>query len=271
VVAGRVVPSARTYRRRSPAAGAMPEHLERVAADGWRAVETATLGEWLLRAAGGFTGRANSALAVGDPGVGTDTALAHVRDWYEQRGLVPRLQVVAGSTLDRDVEARGWRVPGSGLHGSPVLVQTAMAADVLEALGPADAGTATRVEREPNEEWLTLCRGGTVLSPAAREVLTGHPLAAFASRGSPVFAIGRIAVDRPWCGLFALEVADGFQRRGHARATVRALLEWATQQGADRVYSQVSAGNAPGLAFHARLGFAWHHEYVYRLPPSFAT
>ena len=42
--------------------------LETVAALGWRAPQEEPLGGWLLRAAGGFTGRANSALAAGDTG-----------------------------------------------------------------------------------------------------------------------------------------------------------------------------------------------------------
>src|SRR3712207_8558779 len=35
---------------------------------GWRAPEEEPLGGWLLRAGGGFTGRANTALVAGDPG-----------------------------------------------------------------------------------------------------------------------------------------------------------------------------------------------------------
>ncbi len=42
--------------------------LERVAAGHWRGTEEEWLGGWLLRAAEGFTGRANSALPLGDPG-----------------------------------------------------------------------------------------------------------------------------------------------------------------------------------------------------------
>lgn len=41
------------------------EDLERAAALHWQAPETEPLGEWRLRAAAGFTGRANSALPVG--------------------------------------------------------------------------------------------------------------------------------------------------------------------------------------------------------------
>jgi hypothetical protein len=46
-----------------------------------------------LRAARGFTGRANSALAVGDPGVPLDDALAAVGDWYRARGLPAMIAV----------------------------------------------------------------------------------------------------------------------------------------------------------------------------------
>jgi len=41
--------------------------LERICADAWPPVVQRPLGQWWLRAAGGFTGRANSALVVGDP------------------------------------------------------------------------------------------------------------------------------------------------------------------------------------------------------------
>jgi hypothetical protein len=47
------------------------ENLERAAAAGWRACEGEWLGGWLLRAAEGFTGRANSALGACDHEFGT--------------------------------------------------------------------------------------------------------------------------------------------------------------------------------------------------------
>ena len=53
--------------------------LERVAAAHWRGTEEEWLGEWLLRAADGFTGRANSALPLGDPGLPLDDG-ARLRD-----------------------------------------------------------------------------------------------------------------------------------------------------------------------------------------------
>ena len=71
VVAVRAIPPP-VRRRPSWAAVA---RLENVCADAWPARVDRPLGAWRLRAAGGFTGRANAALAVGDPGIPVPAAL----------------------------------------------------------------------------------------------------------------------------------------------------------------------------------------------------
>jgi hypothetical protein len=83
------------------------DDLELAAAPGWRAFEEDRLGDWLLRAAGGFTGRANSALAAGDPGLPLRAAIEKVRRWYSERGLPAMIAVAyptgrpAASALNR--------------------------------------------------------------------------------------------------------------------------------------------------------------------------
>ena len=69
--------------------------LERAAAEHWQAADRAALGEWLLRAAGGFTGRANSALPLGDPGMPLGAAVDAVTAWYRSRGLPAMIEVAA--------------------------------------------------------------------------------------------------------------------------------------------------------------------------------
>ena len=75
VTAVRAVPPA-PARRASLTAIA---RLEELCADAWPAFVDERLGAWRLRATGGFTARANSALAIGDPGLPTAAALAAVR------------------------------------------------------------------------------------------------------------------------------------------------------------------------------------------------
>ena len=67
--------------------------LERVAAQHWRGTEEEWLGGWLLRAAEGFTGRANSVLPLADPGLPLDDALDAVTRWYAARGLPPMIVI----------------------------------------------------------------------------------------------------------------------------------------------------------------------------------
>src|SRR5688572_5617556 len=99
-----------------PDAAAVPligtEELERLAARSWHGLKEAPYGDWLLRAGGGFTGRANSVLVLGRPAPGDDlpAAVAAVTRWYAERGLRPRAQVPVpgGERADDAFAGAGW-------------------------------------------------------------------------------------------------------------------------------------------------------------------
>ena len=104
------------------------EDLERAASLHWQAPETEPLGEWRLRAAAGFTGRANSALPVGDPGLPLPEAVAAVEDWYRRRDLRPMIVLPQGAgpdPLPAYLAERSW-LPRPG----PAFVMTAEIADI---------------------------------------------------------------------------------------------------------------------------------------------
>src|ERR1700735_885940 len=67
--------------------------LDRAGALTWPGTETEPLGDWLLRAGAGLTGRANSVLTPGAPGVPLPEAAARIRRWYTTRGLTPMASV----------------------------------------------------------------------------------------------------------------------------------------------------------------------------------
>ncbi|CAM5551693.1 GNAT family N-acetyltransferase OS=Streptomyces tendae OX=1932 GN=GUR47_15200 PE=4 SV=1 [Streptomyces tendae] len=76
-------------------------------------MESEWLGGWELRAAAGFTRRANSVLPLGDPGMPLDQALTAVRRWYGERGLPAYVQTATGADgtqelLCAELERRGW-------------------------------------------------------------------------------------------------------------------------------------------------------------------
>src|SRR3712207_3104394 len=97
------------------------ERLELAAARGWPAPDTAHLGDWLLRAAGGWSNRGNSALAVGDPGLPVAAAVDAVITWYRERRLPPAITVPLplGGRVLRELDRRRWA------SGPRTLVQTA--------------------------------------------------------------------------------------------------------------------------------------------------
>src|SRR5439155_541800 len=98
--------------------------LERVANAAWPAPVQEPLGGWILRAADGWTGRANSALPLGDPGMSRGEAIDAVADWYAARGLPARINVPLplaagldatltprGRARSPDGPRRGYRIP----------------------------------------------------------------------------------------------------------------------------------------------------------------
>jgi N-acetylglutamate synthase len=90
--------------------------LERTCADAWPAMVDEPLGEWRLRAAGGFTGRANSALTLGDPGVPVAAALTVVRTFAASHGIPATAHVVVGSPVEP------WQRPaGRSTHTIPAV------------------------------------------------------------------------------------------------------------------------------------------------------
>ena len=247
--------------------------LERAAAGGWRAPEEAVLGDWLLRAAGGFTGRANSALAVGDPGLPLAAAITQVSRWYRARGLPPMVAIPhplgqpRSSAVGRFLgDELGWPVrPGAAT------VMTADPGEVAGRAAPAVTAAGVDVDAEPDEAWLTLYRfRGRRPPPVSRRLLMSAPWQAFGSvrEADGTVAIGRVAVAGDWAGLTAVEVHPRHRRRGLGGAITAALAAAAAARGAGRLYLQVEDDNDAARALYRRAGFADHHGYHYRVAPA---
>jgi N-acetylglutamate synthase len=240
------------------------DELERLAARTWRGLAEEPYGDWLLRAACGFTGRANSVLVVGEPPVPPAAAVDEVGRWYAGRGLRPRAQVPsspAGAAADEAFAAAGWE------RVEDVLVLTAPLA------GWPATSVAVDLSPEPDDAWLTGYRyRGAPLPAVARRVLLTADDPAFAAvrlapGPAPLAAVARGAVVDGWLVVTAVTVDEGARRRGLGTAVMAALGAWARNGGADRCLLQVAADNAPALALYDRLRFTEHHRYHYRLAP----
>lgn len=243
--------------------------LEQVAALGWPAPETQVMGGWLLRAADGWTGRANSVLPLGEPGRPLEAALSAVQHWYADRGLPARFQIPLPlrTDLDAELDRRGWEAY------NPTLVRVARIDEALAA-APDRVLPAATLASTPNEAWLAAYhyRGGSHLPPVAVRVMTAaaDPIFASVAIDGALAGIGRAVVDFDtdgvgWCGITALETAPAFRRRGIGRHLAIALLSWASGRGATEAYLQVMEDNVAAHAMYDRLGFVTSHSYHYRI------
>ncbi|HVV13222.1 GNAT family N-acetyltransferase [Amycolatopsis sp.] len=231
------------------------ETLELLCADAWQPVTGYKLGDWRLRAADGFTGRANSALAVGDPGVPVGEALDRVCEFAHSHAIPPVLQAVVDSATERAVAASGW-VPNTR-HAAGHLVSV--------LVGPLGEGSErAEILPGPTASWWELAAGSTEPSPAQRHVLTtgeiGYGVAEITAGAVRAAVVGDVL------HIARLAVRPEHRRRGLASALMAACGPWAAERGAARCALQVAVGNEAALKLYAALGFREHHQYRYWVP-----
>ncbi|MBF9133907.1 GNAT family N-acetyltransferase [Plantactinospora sp. S1510] len=299
---GEVHRAKRVPPARRPSATAVIE-LELASDEAWPAPVRERLGDWLLRAADGWTGRANSALPIGDPDRPLEDAIDAVEHWYADRGQpalvnVPLpLAAPVGAALDE----RGWTTRPL------VLVQTVPLTAILDAAPARTDVPAVELADTPSAGWFGLAanrkakqahgRGAaplpaTELPAAAQHVLTAVDQVRFAHLyAEPTGAGGRSAEGRAgegrsgegrelvavargtvtgqgrWLGLSLIEVVPAARRQGLAQHVVRALAEWAVEAGATGAFLQVEERNEAAVSLYRRLGFTTHHTYQTRVAP----
>ncbi|MGC5309414.1 GNAT family N-acetyltransferase [Micromonospora zamorensis] len=117
---------------RRPTAAAVVA-LERAADEAWPAPTRGRIGDWLLRSADGWTGRANSALPIGDPDRPLAAAVDEVERWYAEQGQPAMINtpLPLAAPVGTELDARGWTAR------PPTLVQTAP----LPLPAPSSVGT----------------------------------------------------------------------------------------------------------------------------------
>jgi GNAT superfamily N-acetyltransferase len=261
--------------RRAPAAagGGDPRRisahdLQRHTLPSWLAWHD-PLGEWTLRAGGGFTGRANSCHAVGDPGVSPQQAVERIIAYAAAHGIPPMAQVIQDSLEERALADLGWIATRE-----PTAVLVCRLADFLLA-GPAHPRMPVTERLEPDwEEAFHRSRPNSADPRIVRMILDGSPPRAFAavagdqvSDHSELVAIARGHRSADWLGFSSIWTRPDHRRRGLAAAMMAALGHWAARQGARYTYVQVATVNELAFGAYTTLGFVLHHRYRYLAPP----
>ncbi len=259
--------------RRPPAAEVAA--LELAANASWPAPVQAPLGAWILRAADNWTGRGNSALAVGDPDRPLEAAIDAVQRWYADRGqrALINAPMPLAAPVNVALDERGWT------SWPMTLVQTARLGALLAPDEQDGDLPPVQLLDRPTDDWLGMvAQHKGDLPAAARHILTGVPLVRFAhvhDAAGGLLAVARGTVTGGttgapgrWHGVALVQVAPAARRRGLARHVVRGLAGWAAEHGATRAFLQVEERNAAATALYGRLGFRTHHTYLTRQEPA---
>lgn len=245
VVSGKPVPPRPSVRHRASARAAEGHALVL-----WAGVETEDVGEWVLRSqtrpVGRLLKRANSCLALGDPGMALTEAAVRVEAFYEARRREALVQVEAGSSADDFLASSGWE----SIDGADSLFLLGSVSRALRACAGDAAGAGTGAAGLG----ISLTEDGPRALVQARE-------------GARVLGSSRAAYDGDWLGLHALAVEPEERRRGLALALMAELLDWGAAHGATTAWLHVEVDNAAARALYERLGFAVHHELRYRRAP----
>ncbi len=270
VAAAKVVPP-RPVRRGAPHRAVGVADLERLMVEGNPPLERERLGGWLLRAGGGYTGRANSVLPLAGPDRPVAEALAAAERWYAARSLRPLLSLFGPTGFDEADDPLGARLLRRGYRPRVRTRVMTAAAGRVPPPRPPD-GVSVSAGESLTEDWLAAADDRVRRNRAAAvAVLTGprHQrfLAARDASGA-VVGIARVSVGDGWGGVFGVQVPPEHRRRGIGRALTCAAAQWAHGEGAASVYLQVMGDNTEAVALYEDLGFTTHHEYVYLAAPT---
>jgi GNAT superfamily N-acetyltransferase len=253
IVSGKPVPPRPSVHRRLDAAQA-----DLLALPGWQPVESEPLGQWLLRASGGFSSRANSVLALGNPGMPAAEAVATVARWYAARSLPARAHVHPTRPEAAAFAEAGWTIY------EPTLLLLASVAKVLRNLGPQQV-TEPRHDPVVDEAWLASDQRAARYGEHARSVLEAGEVtfATVRDEQGAVLARGRGAFHGDWVGVSSLWTDPAHRGTGLGSAVLESLLAWGAERGATTSYLQVVESNDHARRIYEARGFEVHHRYAY--------
>lgn len=253
----------------SSCAGDAVLSIEQRGFNAWPARHTVLLDGWLLRAAGGYTKRANSANAM-QAGARLGPLLPGIEDFHARLGLpaIFRLSPLASREADDQLARAGYRSADPSLLMGRDL-------DGMHAPPALPPGLGWHMRCSPGAAWLrgladasALTAGQQALHAAMLESIAWPAAFAWLERGGVAAAFGLAVLERGAVGLYDIAVVPPMRGQGLGRALVQGLLHWAQGQGARSAQLQVREPNEAARTLYEGLGFRDLYAYHYRLPPT---
>ncbi|UZF90951.1 GNAT family N-acetyltransferase [Bosea sp. NBC_00550] len=236
---------------------------ERRIINAWPALSTLIVGDWVLRFANGYSGRANAATPLVYGAELDADMLDLIEELYRADGLVPsiRLTPLVSETTRAAVLERGYRVKDKSFG------QIAPLADVA----PSEEAEL-QIEARPSLEWLTgvaaLQSGNKThvanLAAIVEKVRLPAAFATWLVEGEAV-AFGMGVAERGMAEIGLICVDPDHRGHGYGRRIVQGLMGWAGAMGCADAFLQVEQGNAVAINLYGSLGFRQLYQYETRI------
>jgi GNAT superfamily N-acetyltransferase len=239
------------------------ETLERAGLEAWPGIDVKWDGNWVRRAAGGYTKRANSAQCF-DPNDDADVEdrIIGASSWLIVRGVKPvfRITPLSAPALNEALEDAGWEeIDHSHLYAMPLASQEPDAeGKLLPLLDPAFLAAQQKLQGHDDAMMARMKALLAVMKVPATGIVV--------YRDSEPVASGLMAISNGVVITGNVITDPSRRRQGLAGAMMRTGLHWAHEQGADIAALNVQADNPAAKALYSGLGFAHQYDYHYRIP-----
>lgn len=238
--------------------------LESRLLNAWPSFDYQAYDGWILRLAGGYTKRANSATPL-MPGARLDEPLIdHMIAQFVDRNIRPtfRLNGLQDASVDEQLRERGF------LEIEPTRVL------LTRIEGDCTPDPDVLLESEVSPRWVrdaSHSYGGEKADEAKLTQIVSRirQRAAFATLhldDRPV-AWGLGVAERGYVGLYDIVVAPDLRGIGLGRRVVNSLISWGCLEGAHSAYLQVRAENEIAGSLYSTLGFEVAYDYTHRVMP----
>lgn len=242
---------------------AMVLECERRIVNAWPAPATLLIGDWVVRFANGYSGRANAASPIAIGAELDDECCDFIEQLYRGDGLPPCIRLtplVAEATRDRII-ARGYRVRDASFG-------------LVAALDTVEPMVAADIEYTPlaTEEWIagvaarqTGAKANAAhLAAIVEKVRMPAAFAALMIGGEPV-AYGMSVAERGMAEIGSIVVDEAHRGQGLGRRIVTGLMSWARAMACHSAYLQVDQSNAVALRLYENLGYRRLYAYETRV------
>jgi len=234
--------------------------LEKLLNSTWSATEQVMHGEWLFRASGKYTMRANSVLPQGAPPFGEpekniDEAIKDVITFYADRDLEPifHLPLPLYEELFNYLLAHGWK---EKLRAQVQVVD-------IEKL-EIHSDLVLEVSDTCNSEWLAVQGDEKLLSLMDKTQALYYIL----KKESTPVAVLRAGIRDDWAVISRLFVKPEYRGLKFSQELMRLVFHDLHSTGITKAALQVDISNQAAIALYKGLGFRKHHEYSYVIQSS---